>query len=94
MMMGVVFAIIYAFLFDLLGVNANWLWGAVFGAIHGVIAGMAFGMMPAMHPRMGEGEVLAPPGPFGKNYGTMVPIGVLVLHVIFGVVVGVLYSPA
>ncbi len=92
LMMGVIFAIVYAALFDLLGVDANWLWGAVFGAVHGVIAGMAFGMMPAMHPRMGPGEVLAAPGPFGVRYGSMVPIGVLLLHVVFGAVVGGVYA--
>lgn len=91
-MMGILFALIYATLFALFGIAANWIWGAVFGAVHGVIAGMAFGMMPAMHPRMGEGEVLAPPGPFGSNYGPMVPVGVIVLHIIFGAVVGWLYT--
>jgi hypothetical protein len=54
---------------------------------------MAFGMMPAMHPRMRDGQVLAAPGRFGKNYGSMVPAGVLMLHIIFGVVLGILYSP-
>ncbi len=91
-MMGVLFAIIYAALFSLLGIEASWLWGAVFGAVHGVMAGMAFGMMPAMHPRMGPGEVLAAPGPFGANYGSMIPVGVMMLHIIFGAVVGWLYA--
>ncbi len=91
-MMGILLAIIYAALFSLLGIDASWLWGAVFGAAHGVIAGMAFGMMPAMHPRMGSGGVLAAPGPFGINYGSMIPVGVMMLHVIFGAVVGWLYS--
>lgn len=92
LMMGVIFAIVYAALFDILGVDANWLWGAIFGAVHGVIAGMAFGMMPAMHPRMGPSEVLAAPGLFGVRYGSMVPIGVLLLHVVFGAVVGGVYA--
>ncbi len=91
-MMGVLFAIIYAALFSLLGIEASWLWGAVFGAVHGVMAGMAFRMMPAMHPRMGPGEVLAAPGPFGANYGSMIPVGVMMLHIIFGAVVGWLYA--
>ncbi len=69
LMMGVSFAFVYAVLFDLLGVDANWLWGAVHGAVHGVIVGMAFGMMPAMHPRMGPGEVLAGPGMLGPATG-------------------------
>ncbi len=93
-MMGVVFAVVYALLFDAFGIDPNWLWGAVFGAVHGVIAGMAFGMMPAMHPRMGRGEVLEAPGPFGVNYGPVVPMGVLLLHVVFGAAVGWVYGPA
>ncbi len=93
-MMGVVFAVVYALLFDAFGIDPNWLWGAVFGAVHGVIAGMVFGMMPAMHPRMGRGEVLEAPGRFGGNYGAMVPMGVLLLHVVFGAVVGWVYGPA
>ncbi|MDP9470263.1 MAG: hypothetical protein M3Q71_06285 [Chloroflexota bacterium] len=53
---------------------------------------MAFGMMPAMHPRMGPGEVLAAPGLLGARYGAMVPLGVLLLHVVFGAVVGSIYG--
>lgn len=55
---------------------------------------MAFGMMPAMHPRMGDGQVLTAPGPFGIHDGAMVPAGVMMLHIIFGAVVGWLYAPA
>jgi uncharacterized membrane protein YagU involved in acid resistance len=89
-MMGIVFAVGYALLFEGFGIGANWLWGGVFGAAHGVIAGMAMAMMPVMHPRMGDGEVLAAPGPFGVNYGSMVPVGIVMLHIVFGVVVGVI----
>ena len=88
LMMGIAFAVGYALLFETFGVNANWLWGAAFGTAHGAIAGMAMVMMPAMHPRMGDGDVLTAPGPFGVNYGSMVPIGIIMLHVVFGVIVG------
>lgn len=90
-MMGAIFGIIYALVFNIVGVDASWLWGAILGALHGVVAGVAFGMMPMMHPRMGDGQVLDPPGMFGKDYGPMVPVGVIILHVIFGLVVGLLY---
>ncbi|MBW3633520.1 MAG: hypothetical protein KY456_10900 [Chloroflexi bacterium] len=83
-MMGVVFAVVYALLFDALGIDPSWLWGALFGAVHGVIAGMAFGMMPAMHPRMGNGDELPAPGLFGRNLGSMVPVAIIVVHVVFG----------
>lgn len=93
-MMGVVFAIIYAVLFDLFNIDPSWLWGAIFGGAHGIIAGMAMGMMPMVHPRMGPDKPLAAPGMFGRNLGAMVPVGFILLHIIFGAVVGGLYSPA
>lgn len=102
-MSAVVFGIIYGLLFSALGIQENNAWwvGALFGAIHGMIAGMAFAMMPAMHPRMGkqpksgsrDGELqLAPPGLFGKNYGSMTPAGVLMAHIVFGLVLGFVYG--
>lgn len=93
-MMGVAFAIIYAALFDALDVDASLAWGALFGAGHGIVAGMGMGMMPMMHPRMGEGEGLPVPGPFGVKLGMMAPVGLIVLHVIFGTIVGGIYSPS
>lgn len=93
-MMGVVFAIVYAFLFDAFGIDPSWLRGALFGAVHGVAAGMAMGMMPVMRPRMGAGKALPAPGFFGRNLGAMVPVGFIALHIIFGAVVGGIYRPA
>lgn len=93
-MMGVVFAIVYVLLFDAFGIEPSWLWGSVFGVIHGVIAGVAMGMMPAMHPRMGPGKELPSPGLFGRKLSAMAPVGIIVLHIIFGAVVGGIYSPA
>jgi hypothetical protein len=90
-MMGAIFAIIYALVFNLLGVDPSWLWGGVLGAVHGVVAGVSLGMMPLMHPRMGPGKELPSPGMFGKDLGTMVPMGVIMLHVVFGIVVGIIY---
>jgi uncharacterized membrane protein YagU involved in acid resistance len=91
-MMGVVFAIIYVLLFNLFGIAPSWQRGAIFGAVHGVLAGLAFGMMPALHPRMGDGEELPTPGLFGRNLGAVVPIAIIVLHVVFGMVVGGVYA--
>ncbi len=91
-MMGVIFAIIYGLLFNLFGIAPGGQWGAIFGAAHGVLAGLAFGMMPALHPRMGDGEELPAPGVFGHNLGAAVPIAIIVLHVVFGAVVGGVYA--
>jgi hypothetical protein len=91
-MMGTVFGIIYAALFEAFGVSSYVLWGAVFGLAHGLIAGMAMAMMPAMHPRMGEGRVLSAPGPFAVNWGGMLPVGIIALHIVFGLTVGAIYG--
>lgn len=91
-MMGIVFAIVYVLLFRAFGVAPGWQWGAAFGAVHGVVAGLALGMMPALHPRMGNGQSLPVPGMFGKDLGRMVPMAVILLHIVFGAVVGVVYA--
>jgi hypothetical protein len=90
LMMGVAFAAVYVLVFDVLNIDPTWLWGAVFGAVHGVVAGVAMGMgmMPTMHPRMGEGQALPTPSMFGKNFGTMVPAAIIVLHIMYGTMVG------
>lgn len=87
-MMGVVFAAVYTLVFDVLDIDPTWLWGTAFGAVHGVVAGVAMGMMPTMHPRMGEGQALPAPGLFGKNFGAMVPAAIIMLHLIYGAIVG------
>lgn len=101
-MMGtVVFGIIYALLFQAFD-SASWLTGLAIGIVHGFVVGVMFmPMMPAMHPRMGEpavvgeqsGEVrLSSPGVMGKNWGSMTPMGVLMGHAVYGVVVALLYD--
>jgi hypothetical protein len=103
MMSAVVFGTIYALLFNAFGIAEGDAWwvGAAFGAVHGVIAGIAFAMMPAMHPRMGDsspsdvaeqGLRLRAPGVFGKNYGAMTAPGMLMAHVLYGLVVGLVYA--
>lgn len=107
MMGAVVFGSLYALAFAGLGVSTSNAWwiGALIGAAHGVVAGLVFAMMPAMHPRMGDaapatvgpdghsnGVHLKDPGLFGHNYGSMTPGGVLMAHVIYGLVVGLVYS--
>lgn len=95
-MMGAIFFAIYALLFDALGIDSGVVWWAgVFGLGHGVMAGAMMGMMGAVHPRMtsasGTAEVMAP-GAFGTNYGTMAPVAIVLLHVVFGLVGGAIYA--
>lgn len=101
-----VFGIIYAAVFSFLG-TAGWLSGAIVGLVHGLIAGLAMKMMGQSHPRMEPvanftgGETwrhdggrlrLAKPGLFAKNYGAMTPVGLLMAHAVFGLVLGAIYA--
>ncbi len=56
-----------------------------------IIVGMAFGMMPKMHPVIKAGDMDAP-GAFAKDLPMMNTIGFLMVHLIFGLVVGVVYE--
>lgn len=90
--MGGVFAIIHTVLYQVIGLDGQLLlWGILFGAVHWVVASMGMGMMGSMHPRIRDGE-LAAPGPFLRNYPMMSVVGFLMLHLIFGLVVGGVYG--
>lgn len=100
-MSGIVIGSIYAALFAWFDVSESnaWWYGIIFGVIHGLIAGMAMVMMPAMHPRMGtsastgSGEVhLDPPGLFAHNMGKATPVGLVMGHVLYGLVLAIVYA--
>lgn len=100
----VVFGIGYALLFTLLdsaGVGV----GALIGAAHGAMVGLVFmPMMPAIHPRMstdivdgpvrttGGTVMLAAPGVLGSRWGGMTPVGLLMGHVVYGIVAALVYQ--
>ena len=93
-MIGVIFAIIHTALFQAFDIDSDLvIWGIIFGAGHWVIAGMGLGMIGSMHPLMKTGE-LAAPGPFAKNLPGMTVMGFFVLHIVYGLVVGVVYEAA
>ena len=89
--MGIVFALIHVAVFVAFGLEALLAWGILFGVVHWVIAGMGMGMMGTMHPVIRSGEMPAP-GPFVKNLPMMNVMGFLMVHVIYGLVVGRLYQ--
>ncbi len=66
--------------------------GLLLGAIHGLIILVAMPMMLTMaHPLVKNGE-LAQPGFALTGYGSMTPLGSLMAHVAFGVLVGAVYA--
>ena len=65
--------------------------GMTLGVAHAVIAGFALGMVPALHPLVGE--VIAAPGPYMLNMGWPGAAAFLILHMMYGGVVGGIYQP-
>lgn len=90
-----VFGSIYALLFQALD-SASWVTGLIVGVVHGAVVGiMAMPMMGVIHPRMqpvAGGFQLDPPGIMGVNYGRGTPLGLLMGHAVYGVVVALVYS--
>jgi uncharacterized membrane protein YagU involved in acid resistance len=82
-MMGAVFAIIYAALW-MAGIGSvSIVWGVVFGIIHAIlVAGIGMPMMLRMHPRPPKTEGSAP----------MRAMGMVLGHVVFGIVVVLVYT--
>lgn len=66
-------------------------WGIAFGLAHALISGMMLTMMPAMHPEMRSGRMEAP-GFMALGLGIPTGMGFMMLHGVFGALVGVLYS--
>lgn len=90
LMISGVIALAYAWGFENVTHRAGWLVGVGFSLIHVVIAGVAMGMIPMMHPRMPN--PMSPPGAFMSNLGTMGIVAEVMLHVIYGAVVGAMYG--
>ena len=90
--MGIVFSLIYAFLWSQ-GIGAATLQGGlIFGAAQWLIVGMIMGMFPMMHVGIRSGKVEAPGLWMTKNGGMMSFVGGLIGHLVFGVVTALVYS--
>jgi len=90
--MSVGFGLIHGAVFAAADIDsAEAAWGLLFGLVHWAVVGMALGMLPLMHRRMRDGEI-DKPGFYALNFPPMTVIGFLMLHLVFGVIVGALYS--
>jgi Na+(H+)/acetate symporter ActP len=93
---GLAFALLYAAVFAATGLT-TWWFGLALGAVHAGFVGGALVnvLLPVVHPRMGtpwtdseETPLLEPPGFMLANYGRGTALVTLVLHLIYGTVVG------
>ena len=92
LMMGVIFALIYAFLWSLGIGSASWLVGLLFGIGHWLVVGVMFALIPMMHAGIKSGEV-DKPGLWMTNQGGMMAfMGGVMGHMVFGIVVALVYG--
>jgi len=92
LMMGVIFALVYAFLWSQGIGSATWVNGLLFGAVHWLVVGVIMLMIPMLHAGIRSGEVKAPGMYMSANGGGMMAfIGGLMGHMVFGLVVALLY---
>jgi hypothetical protein len=90
--MSVVFAFVHVGVFEVAEINDDLpLWGLLFGLVHWMISGTMMGMMPVMHPLVRAGET-ENPGAFALGMGATTAMGFLMLHLLFGVLVGTFYE--
>ena len=90
--MSVIFGLIHGAIIAAADIDsAEAAWGLLFGLVHWAAVGMALGMLPLMHPRIRSGEIDAP-GFYALGYPPMTAMGFLMLHLVFGVIVGALYG--
>ncbi|HDD54635.1 MAG TPA: hypothetical protein ENG59_00140 [Chloroflexi bacterium] len=92
LMMGVVFALIYSFLWSVGVGSSGWLSGLLFGVGHWLIVGVMFALVPMVHAGIKNGDVEAPGLWMTKQGGGMAFIGGLLGHLVFGVVVALSYG--
>lgn len=96
---GLIFATLYAALFESLHMAAWWL-GAILGLLQGfVVIVILLPLIPGVHPRMVSDwrgpeptRLLEPPGFLATNYGRMTPVVTLVAHTIYGLILGAFYA--
>ena len=96
---GLIFSLVYVGAFHGTGLD-DWWFGAAIGLVHGAfVLAVAVPALPGLHPRMASESdgpsaqrPLEPPGFLARNYGNATPVSVMVGHVIFGAVIGLLYG--
>jgi len=88
---GALLAIAWAYGVALLALPANWATGLIWGAVIAVLALVLMSSIGAVHPAIRRGEE-PDPGTAAVNFGWMTPFEALLGHLVYGVVLGFLYS--
>ncbi len=78
---GILFALIYAALWSAGIGSPTWWWGLIFGATHGIVVILLLLVVMRVHPQLS-----------GLFNGLLVMVAILLNHMVFGVVVALVYS--
>lgn len=79
--LGVGFAAFYAFLWSLGIGSPTWEWGLIFGSIHGLLVILLVAVLTWRHPQLSP-----------NISGVPVALAILLNHIVYGLVVAIVYS--
>ncbi len=88
---GALFGVAYGAIFEHVLHRASLGIGACLGVIHGILSGLVLTVFPDVHPLVPE--ILPSPGAFMLSAGAGGLVAYLVLHVVYGAIVGSYYKP-
>lgn len=91
LMMSALIGIVYAWGFAQFWGEATWAIGLLAGLIHWALAGIVVPMMDGVHPCVRDGRIRGF-GAFGAKRGAMMVAGFLMTHLLFGLIMGWLYT--
>lgn len=91
LMNGALLAIAWAYGAALLNLPANWITAMGWSVVLWLLALMMMSTMGSVHPAIKNGTQ-EDPGPAATNYGKKTPLGSLIGHLIYGLVLGLLYQ--
>ena len=95
---GWLFALLYVLYFRSLKLATWWL-GMGIGLVHSIfVLIVAMPLLPGLHPRMVSEYAgpeptrqLEPPGFMALNYGSRTPVSMILVHLVFGAILGAFY---
>lgn len=90
-MNGAILGVSWAYGVGLVGVSATWATGLWWGVLLTVLALIMMSGIGPVHPAVRAGT-MRDPGPAATNFGKMTPLGSLMGHLVYGLVLGLGYQ--
>jgi hypothetical protein len=88
---GALLAVAWAYGAALVNVSATWWSGLLWGVLLTLLTYVMMSTIGAVHPAIRRGEV-EDPGPLMLNLGRMTPLGSLMGHLVYGLILGAAYD--